>query len=106
MRLTRVRFTIRLMMIVVAGAGVVLGASVELHRRHDRFLRLAEHHEASCSITRACGKTRYSATNALGEDVRRWSRRRIEWHSTLAEKYRLAANLPWMPVEADPPEPK
>jgi hypothetical protein len=106
MRLPRVQFTIRWVMLAVAGAATILGAAVELQRRHDRFLRLAEHHEASSRITWACGKRSCSATNDLGEDVRGWSSARIEWHSLLGEKYRRAASRPWAPVEPDRPEPK
>jgi hypothetical protein len=105
MRLPRVRFTIRWMMLVVAGAGTIFGVSVESQRRRDRFLRLAEHHEASSRITWACGIRSFSATNDLCEDVRGWSSARIGWHSRLGEKYRRAASSPWMPVEPDPPQP-
>ena len=104
MRLPCVQFTIRWVMVAVAGAATILGAAVELQRRHDRFLRLAEHHEASSSITTACGK-RPSRTNGLGEDVRGWPNARIEWHRRLGEKYRRAASSPWMSVEPDPPQP-
>src|SRR5262245_50442129 len=106
MRLPLARFTIRSMMFAVAGAGGILGASVELERRHDRFLRLAKHHEASSQITWACGKRSFSATNELGEDVRGWSSARIGWHRLLGEKYRRSASSPWLPVEPDPPEPQ
>ena len=101
MRLTSVRFTIRQLMLAVA----ILGVSIELLRRHDQFLRRAEYHEASVSITLACGPGHYSATNELGEDVRSWSLTRIEWHHRLGEKYRRAASSPWLPVEPDPPQP-
>ena len=106
MRLPRARFTIRWMMLAVAGAGTILGASVELQRRHDRFLRLANHHEASSRINWSCGKRSYDATNDLGEDVRGWSSARIEWHRLLGAKYRRSASRPWLPVEPDPPEPE
>ena len=68
--------------------------SVDSSRRRDRFLRLAEYHEDKCSISWACGKSSYSATNALGEDVRAWSSKRIAWHRRLGEKYRRAAKSP------------
>jgi hypothetical protein len=106
MHLPRLRLTIRWMMLAVVGAGTVLGASVELQRHHDRFLRLAKHDEASSRITWVCGRRAYYATNGLGEDVRGWSGARIEWHRRLGETYRLAASRPWVPVEPDPPEPQ
>jgi hypothetical protein len=93
------------MMLLVAGAGTIFGASAEWQRRRDRFSRLAEYHEASSRITWACGKRSFSATNDLGEDVRGWSSARIEWHNRLGEKYRRAAGRPWMAVEPDPPQP-
>ncbi len=43
MRLPRMRT--RRLMVAAAGAGTLLGASVRLQRRHDRFLQLAKHHE-------------------------------------------------------------
>jgi hypothetical protein len=30
---------------------------------------------------------------------------RAEHHASLARKYEYAARYPWLPVEADPPEP-
>ncbi len=106
MRLPRVRFTIRWMMIAVAGTGTIFGACIELQHRHDRFSALADYHEASSSVTWACSPSSYSATNDHGEDVRKWSSERIRWHILLGEKYRGAASRPWMPVEDDPPEPQ
>jgi hypothetical protein len=32
--------------------------------------------------------------------------RSAEWHEALARKYECAAHYPWLPVPADPPEPK
>ena len=46
MRLPQARFTLRWMMLAVAGVGIILGVSIELRRRHERFSRLAELHEA------------------------------------------------------------
>jgi hypothetical protein len=98
-------------MFVVAVVGGMLGAATETKRRHDRYLRvaeylrLAEYHEASTAFTFACGRNSYSKTNALGEDVRKWSPEKAEWHHRLAEKYRSAAQRPDLPVPLDPPPP-
>jgi hypothetical protein len=105
------------MMLAVAGAATILGASVELHRRHGRFLDLAEHHEASSRIVALGGVGMHvtsrrvplrplSMFNDFGEDVGGWSEARLEWHRRLGEKYRRAASSPWLPVEPDPPEPE
>jgi hypothetical protein len=104
MRLTRVRFTLGLMMIVVAVVAGLLGA-VETKRRRDRFLRLAEFHEASITIRIECGRTSHRMTNALGEDVRTWSPEKIEWHRLLAETYRSKAERLYPPVIPDPSPP-
>jgi hypothetical protein len=87
-----------------------------LQRRHDRFLDLAKHHEASIRIVALGGVGMHvtsrriplrppSAFNDLGEDVGGWSEARFEWHRRLGEKYRRAASSPWLPVEPDPPTP-
>src|SRR5262245_44896608 len=44
MRLSRVRFTLRRMMVVVATAAVVFGLAVTVHRRKVRYERLAAYH--------------------------------------------------------------
>jgi hypothetical protein len=89
------RMTTRRWMIAVAGVGIVLGASVELQRRHDRFLHLAKHHEMQS----------FKLTDDTGLDARMWSDAKFEWHRRLGEKYRRAATSPWLPVEPDPPAP-
>ncbi len=106
MRIPRVRFTIRWLMIGIAIAGSVLGAAVECRRRHDRFLRLAAHHLASVHIVNtACNLSR-TQINEYGEDVRQRSNAWIRWHREMAVKYRRAATRPWLPVEPDTPEPR
>jgi hypothetical protein len=111
MRLGRVRFTIRRMMVVVAGAGIILGASVVLQRRHARFSELAVHHEASSQLRfiaqgEVGGSHSSRLLNGLGEELSGLSNARVEWHRRLGVKYRRAARSPWLPVEPDPPEPE
>ena len=117
MRLPRARFTLRWMMLAVAGVGTILGASIELRRRHERFSRLAELHEASrrqalfvsgrgLHLIRGQFRPPVNFSNALGEDVTDWSEARFKWHRQLGKKYRRAASRPWLPVEPDPPEPR
>ena len=39
------------------------------------------------------------------EADRRWANRRVEYHERMARRWAQAAAKPWLPVEADPPEP-
>ena len=101
------RMTTRRWMIAVAVMGIILGVSVELQRRHARFLDLATHHEASSQIRRRLqgrvgGPYISLRLNGLGEDVSDWSGARVEWHRRVGEKYSRAAHYPWLPVEPDP----
>jgi hypothetical protein len=117
MRLPRARFTLQWIMLAVAGAANILGAFAKLQRRHDRFLDLAKHHEASSRIrllggvgmhvtSRRIPLPSLSMFNALGEDVGSWSKARLEWLRRLGAKYRRAARSPLLPVEPNQPEPE
>lgn len=90
MRLPRVRFTMRLMMIVVAILANVLGLLGWLDRRARQFRDRRDFHRA-----------RWSAIDE-GFEVEAAP---AAYHRAMAEKYRRAAECPWLPVEPDPPEP-
>ncbi len=102
MKLPRVRFTVRRMMVAVAVVGTAFGSSVVLWRRAERFRRLAADH----------GMFRVRVND--GPECSMWfkvdgdttSPVRDEWRRALAEKYDRAARYPWLPVAPDPPEPE
>ena len=50
MRLYRVRFTIRCMMVAVATVGFVLGSCIVLKRRSDEFAAEAESHSKGVAV--------------------------------------------------------
>lgn len=108
----RPRLTVRWLMVAVAGVGLLLGGWSEVQRRRIAYLEKADWHAA-----RAWNHgVRWGSLvggiwwkNLKGEPVKPGdfpSRARNEWHILMAEKYRLAARHPWLPVAPDPPEPE
>ncbi len=99
MRWPRVRFTVRRMMVAVAGVAVVL----VLYQRHRTFERLAADHRNAAMIARPI--------RIISRQPRRWIWMLLpspyhEREDELARKYERAARYPWLPVEPDPPEPQ
>jgi hypothetical protein len=88
------RFTVRRLMVAVAIVGIVLGVTIE---RRDRFRRIAVHHRAEFQKLA-------SRMKAGSHEESDWLP--IEWHESLARKYKRAACYPWLPVATDPPEPE
>jgi hypothetical protein len=97
MRLPRVRFTVRRMMVAVAVVAVATFA-FRLLWLSEAYRRRAQ--EYSWSVF---GAMEYSPHDAQGTARRE---RLINHYRSLAEKYAHAANRPWLPVEPDPTEPK
>lgn len=93
MRLPRVRFTVRRMMVAVAAIAILCGAMM-LAERRVRFGRIAEHHRLNArDYTFDKEEGMYMADPGS------------YWHKVLHEKYRRAASRPWLSVEPDPPWP-
>jgi hypothetical protein len=104
MRLPRVRFTVRRMMIAVVVLGVALKGVTWLRRRSLEFEARAQYHSARKVWEFASGKDGVChQRNDFGEEV---SAEEDRWHYTLEQKYLIAARYPWLPVEPDPPEPE
>ena len=81
-------------MIAVAVAGVGLG----LVARRERFRRVAAHHRRLMDgIDPSCNF--YSFTAADDDPIR------LDWHGRMILRYDFAADHPWLPLGADPPEP-
>jgi hypothetical protein len=91
MRLPRVRFTVRRLMVIVAIVGMAIGLSRWLWLRSLAFDRLAGFHSI-----------RSNYGNPLDANVQM----KLTYHNALWNKYRRAARHPWLPIEPDPPEPE
>jgi hypothetical protein len=85
------RITTRRLMLAVALVGLGLGSIAELHRRSVAFDRLSKYHILTAGN--------------LHPPRRHGPIPRADWHARMGAKYRAAAERPWLPVEADPPEP-
>jgi hypothetical protein len=94
MRVPRTSFTIRQLVVAVAGLGLVFGGIVETRRRRERFLTLAGYHWR---------KYPGRFGNCFGVPTR--FSPHSEWHREMSEKYTLAYRSPWLPVASDPPPP-
>ncbi len=92
---------------MIALAAVLMAVGVELGRRRNEYLRRAAYHAylgryggevfGGGVVLRSEPKTRKPVITSLAK---------IEHHARLAEKYQYAAAHPWLPVAADPPEPR
>ena len=92
MRMPRVRFTVRRMMVVVAIVALGLWVQV-LRTRRSAFLRVAETHRRQAALLRI---------DTHGIVPPDWFDRK----ERLARKYSYAAAHPWLPVEPGPPGPE
>ena len=89
MRLPRVRFTVRRMMVAVAVVAVCVTIAVPyLSDLSQRYEAKANGHWLSRSACEAEGKSRLAA-----------------YYESLADKYHRAARWPFLPVAPDPPLP-
>jgi hypothetical protein len=88
-RMTTLRWMVVVAVVAVGCAAVVSVAE----RRRQRFARIADRHIAVFLVP------------AQVRDPERRSAIRLNWHSTMADKYLHAARYPWLPVEPDPPRP-
>jgi hypothetical protein len=91
MRLPRVRFTLRRMMLVVAVVAIHFGLTAWMERRATQFRALYADHINKVGVV--------SSPKPWPHEVQGI------YHLAMGEKYRVAALRPWLPVEPDPPEP-
>jgi hypothetical protein len=90
MKVPQVRFTVRRMLVAVAVVATVLGLLMWVDRRAREFRDRRDFH-----------RVRWSAIDE-GFEVEDAP---AAYHRAMAEKYRRAAERPWLPVEPDPPVP-
>jgi hypothetical protein len=95
MRLSRVRFTVRLLMIAVAAVALLMACGVGLQRRsvHLRQLSLLQSREASRWDLLL---TERSVNNPLASAILD----KVHWHDDMAARYERAARSRWLPIEA------
>jgi hypothetical protein len=89
-RLHRPRMTVRLLLVLVALAGLATEAGLIGWRAWSYSKRAADHARHLTS-----GRSLISDSSQLRG-----------WHDEMRRKYELATSRPWVPVESDPPEPK
>lgn len=96
MKLPKPRFTVRRMMAAVVVAAIVLATVSWMKRWAAHFLSLSHQHTLIAEQT-----VEWRPGNCMAV-----STPRSLYHLELAAKYQHAARYPWLPVEADPTEPK
>ena len=116
MRMPRVWFTVRGVMVVVAVAALVMGGAVDVHRRRANYQRRAAYHlqAESLLIDRAGGPLGCS-TGLSDEDIDQIfcgrgpeecrAYKAAMYHYAMYEKYQQASERPWLLAAADPPPP-
>jgi hypothetical protein len=107
MRLLRVRFSIRQIMVVVAAVAVIVAVRIETARmrlrRLDCQLRSLDH---SIGAARYDGRGVVSCRGPIELPSSVDNPRRAAHHAAMSRKWADAAEHPWLPVEPDPPEPE
>ena len=114
MRLPRVRFTVRRMMIAVAVVGTIFGCELT-RRRWDTFRTMAAYHAdeerrmrllLSGGFIHEADEEGRRGRMQIGRGLERESVRSRRWyHAIMWAKYERAARYPWLPGDLDPPKP-
>jgi hypothetical protein len=113
MRPVRIRFTIRLLMAVVAILAVALAGVAWSHwmrLREDYRLAASYHEEKEQYQHQQLEGVAKAREIGRGDDpllplIERLAQRRAEYHAEMRRKYEEAAAHPWEPVPPDPSEP-
>jgi hypothetical protein len=122
MRLPRVRFTVRWMMLAVAVAAVVIGGTVIARRQRVYRVRAAFHaqqeqvaakrwrhwSQAEVRLSRPPGDRnppRSDQEPQIVVEMVDYSRNRAAYHARLRVKYERLARYPWLTIAPDPPSP-
>jgi hypothetical protein len=116
----RLHWRLRTMLVGVAALAVVLASAAAVHRRAEHFRRLAAYHLQACDflLDQAGGPvkclqvgegedwdTELEKRFAVRGDRKYAAYKAAKYHEELFEKYRKAAEGPWLPVAADPRAP-
>lgn len=111
MKLPRVRFTIRWLMIAVAIAGLVLGGVI-IQRRQGSYLASAAYHAneerrmlllLSGGFVHETDETGKRQRMQIGRNLdRERVRERWLYHSVMKDRYQRVARFPWLSIRSDP----
>ena len=107
MRVSRLRFTLRRMMIAVAVLALLFGTAAGLWRRHLSFKRQADEYAQKRNEQFAQGyRVLLARWPSDGELKMKDEHYRLkDYYEELRLKYERAADRPWLPVESDRPPP-
>src|SRR5262245_24197003 len=112
MRLPRMRFTVRRLMVVVAVVALLLAATTGLLRRRASFQQRAEVYAQKASQEEGMGMFAgrlpmfaNASLTPMQERTRDAHYELADYYSGLEANYRRAAGRPWLPIGTDPPPP-
>jgi hypothetical protein len=114
MRLSRPRFTIRLMMVLVAVAALALSVGVTRRRMANlsfTYLARATEYQSKAEVARVSAlESEYLSQHGRTPDPKYAQRgigyRRLSaFYLTMKRKYERAATQPWLPIAPDPAPP-
>ena len=94
MRIPRVRFTVRWLMVTVAAVAIPLAYWCVYEKPRKELLRIAQYHIDELQMRRR-GRRRVEPVEAEVD----------KWHLLMREKYLDASRHPWRSVQPDPPKP-
>ena len=104
MRLPRLRFTVRRMMVAVAAVGVLLGIA-KLAWLRQVYQQRAEKHSALIDLFERPAEHEVIPWFLSRQEFRAYARERVNYHVRMVSKYRSAASHPWQTISVDPPLP-
>lgn len=106
MRLPRIRFTVRRLMVAVGVLAILLGIAVQARRA---LLNYEIYKEKAYDYDTEEGSMRYIYMvhcQDSPEEVKERLRRLIQYYGAMKAKYEAAMRHPWIDVEPDPPVPE
>jgi hypothetical protein len=108
MKMPRVRFTVRSMMVVVALVALSMWAKFQVEARRTYFSQLVrqyndQRYKASVLAYSGSGGAIMFEERMKADAVRR--AKASAYYSDLIRKYERAVRYPWLPVAPDPPKP-
>jgi hypothetical protein len=104
MRMPRVRFSVRGLMVAVVIAACAIGGWIALERRRADFLRRATSFAPQNHLGTPPAVGIDKGNGLIHLDWEQWGRE-DRYAAAMAAKYERAARYPWLPVAPDPPEP-
>ena len=110
----KLHLRVRTVMIAITLLAGLLGTAAGIERRVESFKRLAAYHyQAHSVLIDLAGGPLFCGTGLTDSDFERifcgrgpnecLAYKASCYHSELADKYKMAANNPWLPVSDDPP---